>query len=61
MSEIVSLYIGGAGVNIGKEVLSLYAKEHGLAPDGFQLNDEAPEDSLENVANQVHFSQNIVG
>lgn len=40
MSEVISVFVGGAGVRIGKECIELNAKEHGLSPDGFFIDEE---------------------
>ena len=42
MSQVISVYIGTPGVNIGKACLEQYAEEHGIAPDGY-FKDELEE------------------
>ena len=55
MSQVISISVGGAGVNIGKEAIKLNAEEHGIGYDGF-LEDE------EYQANHhVHFREDSMG
>lgn len=41
MSQVITLNVGGAGVNIGKACVELNVKEHGIGPDGFLLDETA--------------------
>lgn len=61
MSQVVSLYFGGAGVNIGKACLEQYAEEHGIGADGF-FKDEAAANSPElEIDHYVHFREDSMG
>ena len=35
MSQVITLNIGGAGVNLGKAALELATEEHGIGLDGY--------------------------
>ena len=39
MSQIISIHLGGAGINIGKACLELNSEEHGIGPDGFFVDE----------------------
>ena len=43
MSEIISLHLGQAGLQVGQSVWELFCLEHGIRPDGTQ----APPQTLE--------------
>ena len=39
MSQVITVSLGGGGINMGKEALELSAKEHGIDMDGYSIND----------------------
>ena len=56
---MISLHVGGAGVNIGKSCIKQYASEHGIEPDGYMLDETTSSDV--DVNNYVHFRENSLG
>ena len=50
MSQIVSLFIGGAGVNIAEMLTRQYCNEHGLGLDGFPCDDQVHKEALSAAA-----------
>ena len=59
MSSVISICIGGAGVNIGKSCLELNAEEHGIGADGFLIDEENYDAST--INNNVLFRENSWG
>ena len=52
MSSVITVCLGGAGVNMGKSWLELTAEEHGLGPDGFFKD--------EDVARSTDINHNVL-
>ena len=44
MSQVISIYMGGPGIGIGKACTELYAEEHGIGYDGY-FKDELAEEA----------------
>lgn len=61
MSQIITINVGGAGVNIGKAALQLSAKEHGIGFDGYLKGDESARRSQEDINHDVIFRENSAG
>ena len=51
MSQVITMCIGGAGVNIGKSALELSAAEHAIGSDGLLIGDEEEKRRTEDQAN----------
>ena len=60
MSQVITIGIGGAGVNLGKVALELSAEEHGIGHDGFFVGDEDATRAL-NVNHHVLFRESSLG
>ena len=41
MSQVITVNIGGTGVNLGKACLELNAAEHGIGLDGYFKDEES--------------------
>ena len=63
MSQIITINIGGAGVNIGKAALELSAEEHGIWYDGFFKGDEEARRASEkgDIDHLVMFNESSAG
>lgn len=63
MSQIITINIGGAGVNIGKAALELSAEEHGIGYDGFFKGDEEARRESEkgDIDHHVMFNESSAG
>ena len=61
MSQIITIGVGGAGVNIGKAALELSAEEHGIGYDGYLEGDEEMRRTEEDVNHDVLFRESSSG
>ena len=61
MSQIITINVGGAGVNIGKAALELSAEEHGIGYDGYLEGDEEVRRIEEDVKHDVLFRESSAG
>ena len=59
MSSVISVCLGGTGVNIGKACLELNAEEHGLAPDGFFVDEDKARSAT--INHEVLFREDSFG
>ena len=59
MSEVISLHLGQAGVQIGQSLWELYCLEHGILPSGEP--DDAVRKSLDDDSVQAIFSESTTG
>ncbi len=57
MSQVISIHVGGTGVNIGKACLRRYTEEHGINQNGYLNEHQAAND----LNNHVHFRENSLG
>jgi len=59
MREVISVHVGQAGVQIGKECWELYCQEHSIQKDGFLKNDSKEEDSFSTFFNETCSSKYV--
>ena len=57
--EVISVHVGQAGVQIGKECWELYCQEHSIQKDGFLKNDSKEEDSFSTFFNETCSSKYV--
>ena len=57
--SVISVNIGGAGVNIGKACLEVSAEEHGLGTDGFFIDEDVARSS--DINHHVVFREDSIG
>ena len=58
MSQVISIYGGGPGIQMGEACLKLNTKEHGIASDGIFTDEDA---ARMDVNHDVHFRQDSLG
>ena len=61
MSQVVSFYFGGAGINIGKACLEQTAQEHGIGADGFFKDEAVARQGEYDIDHLVHFREDSLG
>ena len=61
MSQIITINIGGAGVNLGKAALELSCQEHGIGHDGYLTGDEQTRRIQDEIAHHVLFKESSAG
>ena len=59
MSQVITVNIGGTGVNLGKASLELNAAEHGIGLDGYFKNEDSAQ--YTGINNHVLFRENSLG
>ena len=59
MSSVISVCLGGTGVNIGKACLEVSAEEHGLSSDGFFVDEEKARSA--DINHEVLFREDSYG
>ena len=58
MSQVITINIGGTGVNLGKASLELNAAEHGIGLDGYLKDEETAQ--FTDINNHVLFRENSI-
>ena len=59
MSQVITVNVGGTGVNLGKASLELNTAEHGIGLDGYFKDEETAQNT--GINNHVLFRENSIG